>query len=424
MTATIFFSVGEPSGDQHAARLIEHLAPTLAAAAARRTTAKSPIRVRGFGGRAMAEAGCELDLKLTDHAVVGIAEVIPKYRQFKGFVRRAEAIFAAGGIDAVVLVDFPGFNWHIAAAAKKHGIPVIYYCPPQLWAWGRWRVKKMKRLVDHVLSVLPMETELFRARGIETTEVGHPFYDAIAEKKLNAQTLRRLRRESARNPSKLIAILPGSRRNEVHRNFPVQLAAARRLHDRLGPGSVRFAVAAYSDEHCLWCRRHLQAADAGAGEGDLPIEFYTDRTSEVIDAAEAAMMVSGSVSLELMARRTPAVVMYRTSRLTHLIGKTLLGVGSITLPNLIAGRVVFPERVSSGRDPGAVDFLVDSLEPLMCDEFYRHQTHRTLERLAAQHAVAGASGKAAAWIRNSISEPSLLSMTPAAGRRTARVTAA
>ncbi|MEO1525188.1 MAG: lipid-A-disaccharide synthase, partial [Planctomycetota bacterium] len=161
MNLSIFFSVGEPSGDQHAARLIREL-----------SLADSSLTFRGFGGPSMREAGCAVDLNLTEHAVVGLLEVVPKLRQFFGFVDDAEAIFRAQKPEAVVLVDFPGFNWHIAKRAKRYGIPVFYYCPPQLWAWGAWRLKKMRASVDHVLAVLPIERDYFSDNGIPTTFVG------------------------------------------------------------------------------------------------------------------------------------------------------------------------------------------------------------------------------------------------------------
>ena len=153
MSKNIFFSVGEPSGDQHAARLISeirHIDPEL--------------RIRGVGGAEMRRAGCHIDRDLTQQAVVGVLEVLPKLRQFFAFADQAKEIFRSGNVDAVVLVDFPGFNWHIAKRAKRFGIPVYYYCPPQLWAWGGWRVRKMRRYIDHVLAVLPIEEQFFNDR--------------------------------------------------------------------------------------------------------------------------------------------------------------------------------------------------------------------------------------------------------------------
>jgi lipid-A-disaccharide synthase len=222
MSTNIFFSVGEPSGDQHAARLvsaIRHLG--------------ADVRTRGFGGQAMRAAGCHIDCDLTQHAVVGLLEVLPKYHQFRRIASQAEQIFREGNVDAVVLVDFPGFNWHIAKRAKRYGIPVHYYCPPQLWAWGGWRVRKMRRSVDHVLAVLPIEEQYFTQHGIETTYVGHPFFDAVEAAELDSQLLDRF--QSLReNDDQLVAVLPGSRDHEVDRNWPLMLESIRRIHARHG----------------------------------------------------------------------------------------------------------------------------------------------------------------------------------------------
>lgn len=402
MTKTLFFSVGEPSGDQHAARLIAELEGRADTHA---------LHCRGFGGPEMRRAGCQIDLDLTQHAVVGLVEVLPKLREFFRFADQAEAVFAGGSIDAVVLVDFPGFNWHIARRAKKYGIPVYYYCPPQLWAWGGWRTKKMRRSVDHVMAVLPIETAFFGDRGIPVTFVGHPFFDAVAEKQLDPVALRQLTTRPrdmlppepshSRLPIQTVAVLPGSRDHEVHQNFPIMLEAIRRLHadPDVGPAAarapshVRYAVAAYRDRHCLWCRNQLTEADR-----DLPIDFFVDRTSEVIQSAHCAMMVSGSVSLELMARGIPAAVIYRVGRLLHFIGRHVLQVDSVTLPNLMAGRQIFPELVSVGRVEPAIDFLHETTRAMLEDAFYYRRVKTDLANLREQYGLPGASSRAADFL--------------------------
>ncbi|TWT98930.1 lipid-A-disaccharide synthase [Neorhodopirellula pilleata] len=393
MTKTLFFSVGEPSGDQHAARLIEQLHNR---SVSNRTVER--INVRGFGGPEMRRAGCRLDLDLTGHAVVGILEVLPKLREFFRFADQAEAVFRSGEIDGVVLVDFPGFNWHIAKRAKKYGIPVYYYCPPQLWAWGGWRVKKMRRNVDHVMTVLPIETSYFNQHGIPTTFVGHPFFDAVAQKQLDEITMRQLDAFSIDNDSdldqsdsKLVAVLPGSRDHEVHRNFPIMLETIRRLSQ--SSPVTRFAVAAYRDRHCLWCRQQLTPTDR-----HLPIDFFVDRTSEVIETAHCAMMVSGSVSLELMARGTPAAVIYRVGRLLHAVGKRVLRVDSVTLPNLMGQRKVFPEFVSVGEPEPAIDFLHETISAMLDDRFYYSRVCGDLDRLREKYGQPGASERAANFL--------------------------
>ena len=376
---TIFFSVGEPSGDQHAARLIEEIRQR-----------DSGISIRGFGGQAMRDAGCRLDRDLTKHAVVGLIEVLPKLREFFRFADEAEAVFQAGDVDAVVLVDFPGFNWHIAKRAKRYGIPVYYYCPPQLWAWGGWRVRKMRRSVDHVLAVLPIEETYFGQHGIPTTYLGHPFFDAVDQQVLDTKLMSRCD-QMKQDGNTLVAILPGSRTHEVHRNWPLMLDSIRQLSQR--HPRAKFLVAAYRDKHCLWCRKQLTDQDA-----DLPIEFFVGRTSEAVEAARCAMMVSGSVSLELMARRTPAAVVYRVGRFLYAFGKCVIGVDSLTLPNLMSQQKVFPETVSVGNPEPAIEFLTESIDAMLSDEFYYRKTLSQLDSLCDQYAKAGASSRAAQWI--------------------------
>ena len=240
MSRTIFFSAGEPSGDQHAAKLIQELRKI-----------DSDFHFRGFGGDSMLSAGCELDVDLTQHAVMGFVEVLPKLRQFFRFADQASQIFKEGNIDAVVLVDFPGFNWHIAKAAKKHRIPVYYYCPPQLWAWGGWRIRKMRRWVDHVLAVLPIEEKFFTSQGIRTTYVGHPFFDAVYQADLNLDFLTQCQRAQEEG-TRLVAVLPGSRRHEVHRTWPIMLQAIHKIHS--SNRQVKFLVAAYRESHVEYCR--------------------------------------------------------------------------------------------------------------------------------------------------------------------------
>jgi lipid-A-disaccharide synthase len=389
---TLFFSAGEPSGDQHAARLIQSMG-----------RACPELRFRGFGGSEMQTAGCKLDFELTQLAVFGLLEVLPKLRKFFQVADLASAAFESGRCDGVVLIDFPGFNWHIAKRAKQHGIPVFYYLPPQLWAWGQWRIKKVRKHVDHVLSVLPFEHEWYQSQGIESTYVGHPFFDAVAEKSLNQPSLLRFDK-LAQSGRRLVAILPGSRSHEVQRNWPIMLAAIRKLA-ATNP-DVHFLVAGFRDSHCLWCRDQMTPEDAR-----LPIDFFAGRTSEIIEAAECAMMVSGSVSLELMARNTPAAVIYRVGRFLYAAGKAMVKVPSITLPNLIAGETIFPEIASVGNPQPAIDFLHDSVYRMLNDAHYAQDLAQKLTSLRCRYAIPGATDRAAGFLLNQLG---LTSATPKA----------
>lgn len=317
----IFFSVGEPSGDQHAAHLIAEL---------RRR--RPDIRVSGFGGPLMQQAGCRLLFQLTTLAVMGIWRVIPLLRKFLRLVGEARQFFHDEKPDAVVLVDFPGFNWWIARKAKAEGIPVFYYLPPQLWAWAPWRIRRVRKFVDHVLCSLPFEYEWYAKRGVAAEYVGHPFFDEVADARLDGAFLKSWKSDKVRN----VGILPGSRNHEIAKHFPLMIDIMKSLAAK--HRDIRFLVANYKSQHLERCSEMLRETNA-----ELPIHFFVDKTPEIIESADCCLMVSGSVSLEMLARKKPAVVFYRTSRPFYPLMWLLVSVRSLTLPNLIAGRVVLPE---------------------------------------------------------------------------------
>lgn len=330
-------------------------------------------------------------------AVVGLLEVLPKLRQFFRLADEAEELFRAGAVDGVLLVDFPGFNWHIAKRAQRQGLPVYYYLPPQLWAWGGWRVRKMRRWVDHVLSVLPMETQWYDEHQIANTYVGHPFFDAVREQALDDRLMQRL--PTLAGPgAPLVAVLPGSRDHEVRNNFPLMLEAIRRISAR--HPEAQFLVGALRDSHALWCRDQIKSADRR-----LPIHLFVGRTSEVIQACRCAMMVSGSVSLELLARQKPAAVIYRVGRLLHAYARMVVRVKSITLVNLMAGRTIFPEMVSVGRREPAIDFLDQSVGAMLKDDYYYESLRTELAELGAEQAAPGGTARAAEVLLDQLGWP-------------------
>lgn len=370
----IFFSVGEPSGDQHAAHLIAEL---------RRR--RGDLRVSGFGGPLMQEAGCHLLFPLTSLAVIGIFRVLPLLLTFYRLVQIAGGYLERHKPDVVVLVDFPGFNWWIARKAKAAGVPVVYYLPPQLWAWAPWRIHKVRKFVDLVLSGLPFETEWYAQRGVKVQYVGHPFFDEIAERPLNQAFLR----EWTTEQQPVVALLPGSRTQEVARNWPLMLAAARRLSAR--HPQVQFLVANYKESQRQFCR------DLYVHSGRmLPLSFFVGKTPEIISLATCAIMVSGSVSLEFVASGTPATVVYSVSRLTYLIGRVLVHVKSLTLPNLIAERTILPERLCVSNADEVIDGMVADIDRWLTDETARQATRADLLEIRDQVFQTGASGRVAA----------------------------
>ncbi len=374
----VFFSVGEPSGDLHAANLIRSLQIN-----AERLGLAQP-KIRGLGGPRMRDAGCSLDFELTNLAVVGFAEVLPKLREFFRVADIASDVFERDRPDAVVLVDFPGFNWHIAKRAKKFGIPVFYYLPPQLWAWGAWRLRKMRNSVDHVLCNLPFEPEWYAKRKMEVEYVGHPFFDEIAERRLDQKFMAHWKRWDGLQ----VVVLPGSRSREVKSIWPMQLAAIRELSKR--HPSVRFLVACYQDRHCLACQREMTESDRA-----LNMEFFFGRTSELIEIADCSLMKSGSVSLEMMARRKPSVVVYHVSRSLYAIGRCLVRLNSMSLPNMIAGKTVMPEFLAVGSTEKATGQAIAALDRLLSSKEARDSQRAELQVLAERYALPGASDRAA-----------------------------
>lgn len=322
----IFISAGEPSGDLHAANLIHSL------------KARMPdAEIVGFGGPNMEQAGARLIYPLVELAVMWFGRVLLNLHKFLALASRADRLFRHDRPDAVILIDYPGFHWWIAWRAKVRGIPVIYYVPPQLWAWAGWRVKKVRKYVDHVLCSLPFEPAWYHARGVPgAAYVGHPFFDEVAERRLDAAFLAEHR--SADGP--LVAILPGSRTQEIQRNLPILLKAAAQVA-RSRP-DVRFAIACLRPKNSKMARAILRESGI-----EIPrLEIHQDRTPELIHLADLAWSVSGSVSLELMAEALPTVILYKVRPIDLVIARPFIKSRFITLVNLLADDEVMPEYLT------------------------------------------------------------------------------
>jgi lipid-A-disaccharide synthase len=388
----IFFSVGEPSGDLHGANLIAELR--------RRRPA---IECVGFGGPKMAAAGCTLHFDLTRLAVMWIARVLLNLHQFVRLLNRADRYFREERPDGVVLVDYPGFNWWIARRAKRHGIPVFYYAPPQIWAWASWRVKKMRRFVDHVLCSLPFEEEWFLNRGCNAMFVGHPYFDEVRQYRLDEEFIARMR--GRQGP--LVTILPGSRTQEVTQNLRWFVRAAALIRNRVP--DARFAIAAFKPQQAAIAQKQIEAAGLSAG-------VFVGKTPELIYLADCTMAVSGSVSLELLYHKKPTVILYWISPLAFRIQRVFRKVRWITLVNLLNSKEVFPAkhdvRPYDAREQGAERVLFPEyltfedrssqiaehiVEWLKSDE-RRNAVVAELAKLKAQVAHGGASRTAAEYI--------------------------
>ena len=353
----IFFSVGEPSGDLHGANLIHEL-----------QRRRPDCKFVGYGGPRMAAAGCTLHEDLTKLAVMWLLHALLNIHKFWNLCSKADRYFRHHRPDAVVLIDFPGFNWWIARRAKAHGIPVFYYGVPQLWAWAGWRIRKMRRFVDHVLCKLPFEVAWYRDRGCNATFVGHPYFDQLRAEQLDAEFVNRLQSKSG----SLVAILPGSRTQEVKSNFGYFLKAAKLVHARLP--NTRFAVASFKTGQAAIVEQLLN----GSG---LPIEVHVGRTAEIIHAADCAMAVSGSVSLELLYHTKPTVILYYISRVAYIVQTFFRKVRYITLVNLLTATNLFPKKVATYNPGDPVDAHVLMPEYLTCEDKSEQVANHVIEWL-------------------------------------------
>jgi lipid-A-disaccharide synthase len=347
--------------------------------------------------------------------------------RFLDLASRADRYFRHQRPDAVVLVDYPGFNWWIARRAHFHKVPVFYYVPPQIWAWASWRVRKMRRFVDHVLCSLPFEPGWYGERGVHAEYVGHPFFDETAsvgaEEELRSAKFEvqseviphsalRAPHSSGSPTGPLVGLLPGSRRQEVEKNFAIMLRAAARLAQRLG--GARFQVACFSDEH-----REIASAifsDLAANNQrlrDLDLVFCVGHTPRIIRQADACLAVSGSVSLELLAAGTPAVIVYKIGRLDLRVCRLFMKSRYITLVNLLADEEVLPEFLTD-RDCSAE--LADRLYTWLSDPAEAKQIRARLADLREQACLPGASRRAADYIVERLAERRLGAIS-SAGRQ-------
>jgi lipid-A-disaccharide synthase len=320
----IFVSAGEPSGDLHAGNLVRELKRLDPAA-----------ECAGFGGSRLEAAGGRLLYPLADHAVMGFFNIPAQVPKFYARLRQADRYFRDLRPDAVVLIDLPGFHWWLAAAAKKRGIPVISFVPPQVWAWATHRANWVRRSFDHVLCPLPFEAPWYHARGVlQARYVGHPYFDELHRQRLDPAFVD----EQRARGGPIVALLPGSRGNELDRNLTTLIRVARRVHGTIaGP---RFLFACYKSEH-------KDCVDRRLATEKFPAEAHVGRTAEIIHLADACVAVSGSVGLELLHHGTPTVVVYRVNAIYRQIARLVLRVPYISLVNLLAGRELFPEYLTS-----------------------------------------------------------------------------
>ena len=328
----ILLSAGEPSGDLHGAGVARALRDRWPNA-----------DLYGLGGPRMEAEGVRLIAHVDHVAVMGFAEVVGRLPFFTRLLRQTRRSLAKEPPDLVIPIDYPGFNLRLARAARRHGIPVLYYIAPQVWAWHRSRIHDLARVANRLAVILPFEAELFREAGADAHFVGHPLLER-AGPVLDRRTFGA--RYGIAPYEKILALFPGSRRQEVERHLAVFGEAAEQVGRRM-PG-VRPVIAASGAVE--------RASYEGAG---FPL---TDDGWELLHHADAAIVKSGTGTLEAALTATPLVVAYRMHPLSYVLARRLVRVDHVGLVNLVAGRRVVPELIQTEATP---ERLADAVLPLL-----------------------------------------------------------
>ncbi len=370
----LFLVAGETSGDRHAAALVRELhrlEPSLACT--------------GLGGPQMGAAGVELVADLTQHAVVGIVEVLRHLGTLRRLFRQAVDALDAQRPDAVVLVDYPGFNLRFAREAKRRGIPVIYYVSPQIWAWGAGRLRTIRRLVDRMLVFFSFEESLYADAGIPVTWVGHPLLDAAPAAQPRAQVLQQY---GLRSDQPVVALLPGSRVQEIQRLLPILAGAAERLGGQLR--GVRFLVLQAPGVDAALYRTAIRA-EHGRGT-NAALTLVPEWDNHLLAACDLALVASGTATLQCALLNLPMVIVYRTNPITWWIGKRLVRLPYIGLVNVVAGRRLVPECLQGGATPAAI---ADAALGILRSDAVRRQMQAGFQTVRASLGHPGASRRAA-----------------------------
>lgn len=368
----VLLSVGEASGDMHATDLVRAL---------RRQ--QPDVELFGMGGPLMRDAGVDLLFNPTSMSTVGFVEALRSVNVFRRVLDRFAKAMDERQPDVVVLVDFPGFNMRLAEIAHRRGIPSVYYLSPSVWAWGRGRGERLKRLDVKVCAVFPFEKEAFDEIGARVEFIGHPLLDRVQPQQPRAQVRSEL---GIDDEQPLIGLLPGSREQELKLLFPRMLEAAAIIHKRRPDTKFVLPVA-----HTLTAQRVKEHLPAATG---LPLAIIEGRTYDIVHALDAGMLSMGTATLEAALLGVPHVACYRMAGATYVLGRRLVKVEHFALPNIVARRTIVPELIQ-GDVTGPK--LAEALLPLLDAE--RHAAVRAdLAEVRAALGTPGAADRAASII--------------------------
>ena len=330
---------GEASGDMRAAELVLAL-----------KSLSPDIQFSGVGGDCMKKAGVELFEHITSLAVIGIAEVLKNLKRIKKVFDHVLAEVETQKPDAVILVDYPGFNLRLAKKLKQRNIKVIYYVSPQVWAWRQSRIHTIKKIVDRMMVLFPFEKDLYASYGMNVDYVGHPLVDEIKIQFSPSDVLKSIDLKSQGNTT--IGLMPGSRQKEVERHLPVMLEAAQKLYEQDHNRQFLLLKASTIERSLL----------EPLIPPSLPVKIYEGSPYDGINAMDAAIVASGTATMETALLNKPMVIIYKTSWPTYAIAKNVIKIPYIGLVNVVAGKKIVPELIQN--DCNAVN-IAENVETVL-----------------------------------------------------------
>jgi lipid-A-disaccharide synthase len=400
--ARVLIVAGEASGDLYGSLVMSAMAgaaerPGGGIAAQPGSDEAAPmarIRFIGVGGPAMRAAGL---LPLGDAGIMGVTgflEILGSARAIWNAYREARAILVSHERpDLVLLIDYPDFNLRLAKKARRAGAPVLYFVSPQVWAWRKSRVRQIAAIVDRILVILPFEEDIYRRAGVSVEFVGHPLLDLVGPARTRDQALRPLGLDPKR-PT--VALLPGSRRNELRAHLAIMLAAGRRLRDEFRDLQLLIPVAptlATVDVDGILRDERARAFAAGDSRADLDCALVRDARYDAVAACDAAVVASGTATLETALMGVPMVIVYRMNAVTFALARLFSEVPHVGMPNLIAGARIVPELVQGECTP---ERIARELRRILTDPGAREAMRRALAGVRSRLGRPGAIDRVAA----------------------------
>jgi lipid-A-disaccharide synthase len=401
--ARILIVAGEASGDLYGSLVMRAMTSARGAAGGRDElsqaggAAPQTVLFTGVGGPSMRDAGLVPMGDAGSMGVTGFLEVLGSAAAIWRSYRAARGLLSSSTPpDLALLIDYPDFNLRLAAHARKAGVPVLYFVSPQIWAWRRGRVKQIAATVDRMLVILPFEEAIYRQAGVPVEFVGHPLLDLVRPARTREQTLRALGLDP-RRPT--VALLPGSRRNELRAHLSIMLAAARRLKDEFHDLQFLVPVAPTLDAaevEAILAAGHGGRFTRGARDEDCGCVLVRDARYDALAACDAAVVASGTATVETALLGVPMVIVYRMNALTFALARLISDVPHIGMPNLIAGEAIAPELVQRQCTP---EGIARELRRILTDPRAAEAMRRALAGVRSRLGSPGAAARvaAAAW---------------------------